>query len=877
MRVILLWAFVFLFSLPAFSQLKLQLGEYYLPGENVKKLQVSPGDYTIWALTQDHKVFYKKEASANFELYTPVSGMVINDLTGYSYDEMYFVAEPNILIRVKGGVLKTFTVPSPLVTRINGIAIVSPVYNISMVDYNTRTGWLAIGTNDALYTMLIGSDEITIDNRFLSSLSNGHNDWSYMRTTFKGSIFSYNYPYNYCDFQSSHTNANLFGYTDYVSGYADLPPNSSPVNAGLMSLHPMQLFGGSGYTYNRILDFWGTPQGMYAQYFYSCSRKDVKSFFTEQVNGISEAYALSQIDPQHYILAATDKGVQYTFATVFGSDSSPIDLNNIHFTPMADFPAIKATDVLVDSRKDDEPSLYVFVCDKVAWVSTVNGVYKVYLNYDGDKFKNFKVALFASFGNATPVYNNDGDAVFDRCDNTQVVTATLSNHPNSQLKISWFKDGVEVPAWIGKQSVDLTEAGKYHAEVSSLCEGITLNSINFILQAAPDPQITFNYDDNIPLCQGQTFSFSTINIAGYSYKWYHNDELIPGAGSSSYDATLPGKYRVEVSSCGTYFKPSKTVTIVTPVLTMPVITPGNNSYCTGDVASLSVINPNGNTVNWYFNGIELTENANKTTLATNKAGSYTVKFASGDCEKLSESYSLTFNDPLVFQIIKSKEGALCYGQAVTLSSSVEASAYKWSTGETTRQISVSLAGRYSLELSSQGNCTSNQFIDIVSLPRVVLPALNDTVICTIASETLRINAPPGFATYSWNGVTSNNAYLDVNATGLYTLQVFTADGCNATTTFNVTPWCKELIIPNVFSPNNDGVNDYWRIGGIEDDNNARIQVFNRYGARLVDFKGSGFAWDGRYKGVNLPVGTYYYIIKTKNEKDVLKGAVTIIR
>jgi gliding motility-associated-like protein len=877
MRVILLWAFVFLFSLPAFSQLKLQLGEYYLPGENVKKLQVSPGDYTIWALTQDHKVFYKKEASANFQLYTPVSGMVINDLAGYNYDEMYFVVGTATLTRVKSGVLKNFTIASPLVTRINGIAIISPVYNMSAVDYTLSAGWLAIGTNDALYYMAIGSDEIISKNSFLNTTAAEHSDWSYMRSSFKQATFRYSYLYDNCGFLSSHINVNLFNYTEYVTGYADLPPNPSQVNTGLMSLHPMQLFGGGGYNYTRQFDFWGTNQGMYAQYSYSCSRRDVKNFFPEQVNGISEAYALSQIDPQHYIIAATDKGLQYTPSTVFGSDQALQDLSTISFTPFAEFPSVKATDVLVDSRKDDEPSVFVFVCDKVAWVSTVNGIYKVYLNYDRDKFKNIKAQTFATLGNVTPVYNSDGDAVFDRCDNTQVVSAGLLNHANNQLKISWFKDGVEILAWAGKQLVDLVDAGKYHAEITSLCEGVTVSSYNFILQAAPDPQITFNYNDNITLCQGQTFSFSTINAAGYSYKWYHDGELIPGAGGSSYDAALPGKYRVEVSSCGTYFKPSKTVTIITPVLNTPVITPGNSSYCTGDMASLSVINPNGNTVNWYFNGIELIENANKTTLATNKAGSYTVKFASGDCEKLSEPYTLTFNDPLVFQIIKSKEGALCYGQAVTLSSSAEASAYKWSTGETTRQIAVSSAGRYSLQLSSQGNCTSNQFVDILSLPPVVLPALNDTVICTIASETLRINAPPGFATYSWNGVTSSNAYLDVNATGSYTLQVFTADGCSATTTFNVTPWCKELIIPNVFSPNNDGVNDYWRIGGIEDDNNARIQLFNRYGARLVDFKGNGFAWDGRYKGVDLPVGTYYYIIKTKNEKDVLKGAVTIIR
>jgi gliding motility-associated-like protein len=163
------------------------------------------------------------------------------------------------------------------------------------------------------------------------------------------------------------------------------------------------------------------------------------------------------------------------------------------------------------------------------------------------------------------------------------------------------------------------------------------------------------------------------------------------------------------------------------------------------------------------------------------------------------------------------------------------------------------------------------------LPRVLLQPINDTVICTIAGESLRINAQPGFSGYNWNGQQTSNPYFDVSLPGTYTLEVITADGCTAQTIFKVTPWCKEIIIPNTFTPNNDGINDYWKIGGIENDATVSIQIFNRYGTRLLNFKGYGFEWDGRYNGVDLPTGTYYYIIKTKNSKDLLKGPITIIR
>jgi hypothetical protein len=79
-----------------------------------------------------------------------------------------------------------------------------------------------------------------------------------------------------------------------------------------MSLHPLQMFSGAGYSYSLYFDIWGTDKGLYAKYVFGCNVENVKNYFTEQVNGISEAYAISQINPQHYILAATDKGVQYT-------------------------------------------------------------------------------------------------------------------------------------------------------------------------------------------------------------------------------------------------------------------------------------------------------------------------------------------------------------------------------------------------------------------------------------------------------------------------------------------------------------------------------------------------------------------------------------
>jgi gliding motility-associated-like protein len=88
-----------------------------------------------------------------------------------------------------------------------------------------------------------------------------------------------------------------------------------------------------------------------------------------------------------------------------------------------------------------------------------------------------------------------------------------------------------------------------------------------------------------------------------------------------------------------------------------------------------------------------------------------------------------------------------------------------------------------------------------------------------------------------------------------------------------------LRIYSGFTPNDDGVNDFWDIDDILYYPNATVKVFDRWG-RVV-FSSVGYAddqrWDGKYKGKDLPIGTYYYIIDLKDGSPPYKGPVTIVR
>lgn len=110
----------------------------------------------------------------------------------------------------------------------------------------------------------------------------------------------------------------------------------------------------------------------------------------------------------------------------------------------------------------------------------------------------------------------------------------------------------------------------------------------------------------------------------------------------------------------------------------------------------------------------------------------------------------------------------------------------------------------------------------------------------------------------------------------YKLTVTSADGCvNEDEVF--VKVLKTPKIPNVFSPNGDGINDKWVIEHLESYPGATVDVFNRYGQLVYRSVGYTKPWDGTLNGNPLPVATYYWIINPKNGRQQLNGSVTIIR
>ena len=110
----------------------------------------------------------------------------------------------------------------------------------------------------------------------------------------------------------------------------------------------------------------------------------------------------------------------------------------------------------------------------------------------------------------------------------------------------------------------------------------------------------------------------------------------------------------------------------------------------------------------------------------------------------------------------------------------------------------------------------------------------------------------------------------------YTLTVTSDKGCTTSDQVFVKV-LKYPLVPNIFSPNGDGIHDKWFIGYLNQYMGCTVEIFNRYGQSIFYSVGYSNPWDGTVNGKPVPVGTYYYIIDPKNGRKVTAGYVDVIR
>lgn len=194
-------------------------------------------------------------------------------------------------------------------------------------------------------------------------------------------------------------------------------------------------------------------------------------------------------------------------------------------------------------------------------------------------------------------------------------------------------------------------------------------------------------------------------------------------------------------------------------------------------------------------------------------------------------------------------------------------------GETNYSLTVNTEGSYTVVVTNAQNCSRTRTItvsasNIATIENIVINDLSDnnSIIVNVSGS--------GDYEYSIDGENyqSSNTFYNVES-GIYTVYVIDKNGCGI-----AQEDISLLGIPNYFTPNGDGYNDYWNIKGVSTTYNAKttIHIFDRYGKLLKQISPLSTGWDGTYNGKAISSSDYWYIINLEDGR-TFKGHFSLKR
>jgi gliding motility-associated-like protein len=242
-------------------------------------------------------------------------------------------------------------------------------------------------------------------------------------------------------------------------------------------------------------------------------------------------------------------------------------------------------------------------------------------------------------------------------------------------------------------------------------------------------------------------------------------------------------------------------------------------------------------------------------------------------------------DPLRVEL--GRDTQVCAGQSVRLSANSPLSIgakFKWQDGSKDSIFIAQKVGTYSVQLE-RNSCFAADSIRVSILPPPIVSKLfpTDTTLCDGKRLILKAQTPEG--NYKWFDGSTLPEY-PVSKAGSYSVHVFNRCGTDDARTNVKYEDCERVYIPNVFSPNNDKINDRFFI---QDGDNIKIiksfKVFDRWGGlvfQTLDIlpNDENLGWDGTFNNTPLPPDVYIYVadILFKNGQQIIRdGNITLMR
>jgi gliding motility-associated-like protein len=434
----------------------------------------------------------------------------------------------------------------------------------------------------------------------------------------------------------------------------------------------------------------------------------------------------------------------------------------------------------------------------------------------------------------------------------------------------------------------LTKDTVYYAANSiGGCNSIRVPVQVKIIPASITPTITANS----PVCKGDTIKLTSNSATGATYNW---------SGPNGFNSSFQNPFVVATGSVNTgmyqlFLTGGGCTSGITKVLVLvnipakPIAT-FNQTLCEGDTIKLNGYAPGTGIIYNWTGPLGYSSNSASTTIApafANQSGVYSLYTTGTGCKSDTTSVKVIVKPYPILNSYLYSSG--CSNDSINMfADTMSGVTYNWSGpgGFTSNANPISIypvtpsnAGVYTFSADNSGCVASNNSF---TLTYFQAPSINlgpDSTMCIGTGLSFTVSNYP---TILWQDSTTNTTYNVYNTPGTYWVMVVDSNGCTDSDSIVINYVnCESLITPNVFTPNGDGINDIFYVGGYYLKKETLI-VYDRWGTEVYNSGDVDKGWDGTNlrNDKKCEDGTYFYIVYVKlfdGKNKVIKGYVSLFR
>jgi len=227
------------------------------------------------------------------------------------------------------------------------------------------------------------------------------------------------------------------------------------------------------------------------------------------------------------------------------------------------------------------------------------------------------------------------------------------------------------------------------------------------------------------------------------------------------------------------------------------------------------------------------------------------------------------------------DAILCKGESATFQVDFPGATINWSTGDIGNNLEIKQPGNYWVT-ANDGTCTVTDTFK-VSIPEQLKVDLGKTV-TQCEGDSVILSVPMKNVKYLWN-TGSTEASINVKEAGIYKVRV--DNGCEYVedeVEVVFAEQCCLISAPNIFTPNNDGLNDAFEISSGSNIGQYHLRIYNRWGGLVYESQKMNQYWKGNDEnGKEASAGVYFWtidILCIRNNQithNTFKGTITIVR